>query len=69
MDVWGGAFGTAFGDTWGFVAVVVTRDSGGTVFAEMVRRDKELADLKKRIEADDLEIIAVVVAGLQAGII
>lgn len=69
MDVWGGAFGAAFGDSWGYVAVVVTRDSGGSVFAQMVRNDREAEALRKQIEQDDLEIISIVVASIQAGII
>jgi hypothetical protein len=35
----------------------------------MVRNDREAEALRKKIDADDLEIIGIVVASIQAGIL
>ena len=69
MDVWGGAFGSAWGNSWGLTVVVVTRTSGGSVFARMAKDSADLRRITAQIERDDEEILAVVLAAVQAGLI
>jgi hypothetical protein len=52
----------------GYLIAVVRDKSGGSVFAQMVKNDRDAEALRQRIERDDLEIIAIVVASIQAGI-
>jgi len=49
--------------------IVISKNKSGSVFAQMVRNDREAEALRKKIEADDLEIIGIVVASIQAGIL
>jgi hypothetical protein len=63
FSAWRNAFGAAWGDSWG-----ERHPPGGSVFAQMVKNDRDAEALRQRIERDDLEIIAIVVASIQAGI-
>lgn len=72
MDVWGGAFGRAFADTFGLQVTVVTRSSdyyGGDYHARVAKDFEELRLIIAQIEREDEEILAVIVAAVHAGII